>query len=139
MKNVQEKAYNSTGDLLKTLRKDKNYTLQAVADAIGCSPSYLHRLENNSRKNPSIRVAADLAQFYGIEASLLTGEKSEALTRMKMKVINDTGLRSDILAEVETAITLIKEGLSCIESAPEISRQKLIDAQKSLLYIQSLL
>lgn len=137
MKNVQERAHNSTGDLLKTLRKDKNYTLQAVADAIGCSPSYLHRLENNSRKNPSIRVAADLAQFYGIEASLLTGEKSEALTRMN--VINDTGLRSDILAEVETAITLIKEGLSCIESAPEISRQKLIDAQKSLLYIQSLL
>ena len=54
MTNVQEKAHSNTGDLLKTLRKDKNYTLQAVADAIGCSPSYLHRLENNSRKNPSI-------------------------------------------------------------------------------------
>ena len=60
---------NKTGEVLKGLRKERNLSLQDVADEIGCSASYLHRLENSTRKNPSMKMVQNLAEFYQVNLS----------------------------------------------------------------------
>lgn len=125
---------NKTGEMLKKLRKERGVTLQVVADAIGCSPSYLHRLENNSRKNPSICTATKLAAFYDIDVSLLNSNDQMEIDCALIKV----AMKQEIADELDTAIGKVKEGLVLFNQNDEQSKKAFIEVQKSLLYIQSL-
>lgn len=54
------------GALLRKVRKERNLTLQTVADAIGISKSLLSNYENNINHIPSNKLLA-LLEFYCIE------------------------------------------------------------------------
>ena len=49
---------------LKQLRECKKLTLNQVASAVHISDSYLCRIENNLRLNPSIEILVSLADYY---------------------------------------------------------------------------
>ena len=51
---------------LKKLRLEKNKTLKQVATYLNISESYLSRIENNYRINPSFEIYILLAQYYEI-------------------------------------------------------------------------
>lgn len=125
------KRMGKTGEVLKQLRVEKGLTLQGVADGIGCSASYLHRLENNSRKNPSMKMVQTLAEFYEVELNELLGiDQGEML-----EVIAAVELKEAIETEINTAIEHMKEGLALLNE----NNEHFVEAQKSLLYIQSLI
>jgi len=123
----------SIGEKLKRLRIDKGVTLQEAADAVGYSPSYIHRLENNHRKNPGIRIVAELADFYNVSIESFTGK-------------NDLIKSEMVIAECQQANQLIKGGIEKLkdienEQSLDLSEMKddLIQVRKCLLHIQSLL
>lgn len=126
---------NKTGVMLKKLREDRRVTLQEVADAIGCSPSYLHRLENSTRKNPSMTMIQSLAEFYEIEIVDILGIDRSVLP----EALAGIEFRETIATEINDAIENMKEGLDLIVSDGKQSKQKFIEVQKNLLYVQSLL
>lgn len=130
----ENKGVLSTGDLLRKYRKEKGCTLQDVADAVGCSPSYLHRLENSDRKNPSINMAAKLAMFYDVDVSLLTGTESGLSNASDM-----IDFKSNMSKEVDSASQKIQDGLRLLDLDPELSKSHFVDVLKSLLYLKSML
>ncbi|WP_144536962.1 helix-turn-helix transcriptional regulator [Bacillus thuringiensis] len=64
--NTTEKTDNELGTFLKSERNKKKLSLEKVAKAIGVSASYIHRLENGDRKNPSIAVLEQLCEFFSL-------------------------------------------------------------------------
>lgn len=114
------------GSILKEIRKERKITLQQAADAVGCSPSYIHRLENKSRKNPSIKLATQLAVFYNVDLGDFTGS---------------SGSHAELIAEISQATEAMKNGLHLLERSnadniDEIKAQ-FVDVQKVLLYVHS--
>lgn len=51
---------------LRTIRADKNLSVDAVAKELECSPSKISRLETASRR-PNPRDVRDLCKFYGLD------------------------------------------------------------------------
>lgn len=122
---------NKTGEVLKDLRNERNLSLQDVADQIGCSPSYLHRLENSTRKNPSMKMVQSLADFYKVNLTQILGiEQGEMV-----EVIAAIELKETLEKEINVAIENMKEGLALLNENSEY----FVEVQKSLLYIQSLI
>lgn len=124
----------TTGDILHDLRLKNKYTLDQVAKAIDCSASYLHRLEKNSRQNPSSKIVKRLAAFYQVDLSLLINENTEELVRIMMQ----TDFKESMAVELKLAVNNLKKAIECIDEDSEGAKNNLIEAQKSLLYIQSL-
>lgn len=58
---------------LSTIRRQRGFTLQEVADRSGMAKSQIWELENARGKNPSIKTAISLAQALGISLDRLTG------------------------------------------------------------------
>jgi len=56
----------SLGEKLRTLRKDKKLTLDALAEKVGISKSYLWELENRPQPNPSIEKLGAIATELGV-------------------------------------------------------------------------
>lgn len=56
------------GQWLKEKRKEKNWTLAEVAQALGCVPSYVHDIENG-RRQVTIEGAQILARKVGFKFS----------------------------------------------------------------------
>ena len=54
------------GEFMKRVRKSLSLSLNAASKEIGCSKSYLWEMENNNCE-PSLRIAANIADAYGIE------------------------------------------------------------------------
>ncbi|HBT59457.1 MAG TPA: hypothetical protein DEA45_01380 [Acholeplasmataceae bacterium] len=129
------KKMSKTGELLKQLRQEKGLTLQEVANQIDCSPSFLHRLENNTRQNPSIHTASKLAAFYEIDVTLLAGTDQAQIAPHSL----DFAMKKEIAEELAAAIEKMKEGFSLFDTETEENKQAFIEVQKSLLYVQSLI
>lgn len=55
------------GNLLSSARFGLGASLEIVARDAGCSPAYVHKLEQNRVKSPSPRVLAGLATALGLE------------------------------------------------------------------------
>lgn len=124
-----------TGEVLKQLRKEKGLSLQEVANYVGCSPSYLHRLEGSTRKNPSIQTASRLAAFYEVDVSILTGQTQEEMDDILINIEK----QKEISKEVDMAIVKMEEALALMKQETQQSKQSFVEVQKSLFYIQSLI
>ena len=125
----------SIAQVLKEERLANELTLQEVADGIGCSPSYLHRLENSSRKNPSMKMVQKLAEFYQMEVvEILNGDSGLEANRK-----SDEAWKEILQTELNIGLKEVKKGLDYMDTDLEKSKQALIDAQKSLLYLLSTL
>lgn len=125
-------ANSHVGAILKQLRKDKKITLQTAADAVGVSPSYIHRLENNTRQNPSIKVATQLAVLYDVNLEEFTGQAS-------LKAGDEWQ------TELDQAIESMKKGIALLQKLDEQDndttkiKKHFVNVQKSLLYLKSVL
>lgn len=77
----------SIGELLKKERSKRGMTLQEVGEGIGCSPSYIYRLEKGARKQPSYAVAKAILDFFELpENSLTFYESKKKSVELKMEM-----------------------------------------------------
>lgn len=66
---MQNKSNLTLGSFLKKLREEKNVSLAEVESATSISRSYINRLENDNRQNPSLGNIGRLVRFYGVPFS----------------------------------------------------------------------
>lgn len=57
---------SNLGEYLKSIRKSRGLSLKDVEKEIELSASYINRLENGNRSNPSMDSLDRLSTFYGI-------------------------------------------------------------------------
>ena len=83
-----ESGYYSFGHYLRWLRIGSGYnTIKDAAEAIGISPVYLRRLESGAQDNPSLLVAAYMAEEYGVSVSEIGGQWAKFRNREMIKRI----------------------------------------------------
>jgi transcriptional regulator with XRE-family HTH domain len=68
---MQNKENISLGEYMRRLREEKGVSLGAVEEKTQLSRSYISRLENLSRTNPTLDSISRLVQFYGIPFSTI--------------------------------------------------------------------
>ncbi len=56
------------------LRRQKDESLQDVADAVGVSKAHIWELERGRTENPSMSLVTRLADHFGVTVSYLVGE-----------------------------------------------------------------
>lgn len=66
------------GELLKTRREALGMTLEEVADAAGCSKSYVWEVENHKSRQISLILAARLSVSLGLQVSLMASAALES-------------------------------------------------------------
>lgn len=64
---IDSEQYDSLGELLKDLRKERGLTQVEVTSRLPISREYLSDLETGYRTNPSFRILDYLAEFYHID------------------------------------------------------------------------
>ena len=64
--------------LLKEERKKNGYTYEETANGIGCSSSYVYRVEKGSRKTPAYKVVNNIINFFGLKESDLLKYRTNA-------------------------------------------------------------
>lgn len=65
----------SLGARLKTLRIQKNQSLQDVADAVQVSKAHIWDIEKGTSSNPTMDLLNRLASHFGVSVSHLIGEE----------------------------------------------------------------
>ena len=68
---MQEKSNITLAQVLHILKERKEMSLNQIYLETGVSKSYLSRLMNGSRVNPSLQVLAQLADFFDTDVSSL--------------------------------------------------------------------
>ena len=68
---MQEKSNITLAQVLHILKERKEMSLNQIYLETGVSKSYLSRLMNGSRVNPSLQVLAQLADFFNTDVSSL--------------------------------------------------------------------
>ncbi|MFL0163997.1 helix-turn-helix domain-containing protein [Candidatus Clostridium helianthi] len=66
---MQNIGKNSLGSFIKELRKSKGVSLEEMETGTGLSRSYINRLENSSRDNPTLDCIGRLIQYFDIPFS----------------------------------------------------------------------
>lgn len=61
---------------LKKLRKDQELSTREVADLFGVSYQHYNDIENG-RRNPSVKLALDLADFYGFPVEQILKDRTK--------------------------------------------------------------
>lgn len=62
------------GERLRRLRKEKEWTMEQLAEAAGVSKSYIWELENRPAQRPSADKLNDIAKALGVAVQDLMGE-----------------------------------------------------------------
>jgi transcriptional regulator with XRE-family HTH domain len=62
---------NVLGTKIRTLRKEKGYTLDRLAEITGSSKSYIWELENKNPPRPSAEKIAKIAEALGVTSDFL--------------------------------------------------------------------
>ncbi|HEY8435515.1 MAG TPA: helix-turn-helix domain-containing protein [Haloplasmataceae bacterium] len=62
---------------LYSLREKRGMTLEALAERVGVTPSYLHKLETNPSRFPGVSTLQRLAETLGVTAAFLVGDVSD--------------------------------------------------------------
>lgn len=66
------------GELIKSRREALGMTLDEVADASGCSKSYVWEVENHKGYKMSLLLAARLSVALGLQVSLMAAAAMES-------------------------------------------------------------
>lgn len=61
------------GELIKTKREEKKYSLVNFAQIIGITPGYLSQIENGHKKNPKLEILLKISNELDIDFSMLLG------------------------------------------------------------------
>lgn len=117
---------NKIGNKLKEARKNKGLTLQEVADMIGCSASYLHRIENGSRQGFNYKIYNKLTEILEIETAddLITIEKRSEFEKI-LKESKEKRLK--LKFTIETAFESFNQVLDELNLIEEELEEKMLD------------
>lgn len=63
------------GEIIKTKREEKNYTLVNFAKVIGISAGYLSQLENGRKDNPKLEIVLKIIKELDLDIDILFGIK----------------------------------------------------------------
>ncbi|CAM2155519.1 hypothetical protein PT2222_330099 [Paraburkholderia tropica] len=74
------------GELIKSRRKAQGMTLEEVADAAGCSKSYLWEIENRVGYKVSLLNAVRISVALGIHINLMASAVLESATSAGQKI-----------------------------------------------------
>jgi transcriptional regulator with XRE-family HTH domain len=134
MKNNKE----DLGPFIKRLRLQRGVTLSEIHDSTGLSASYINRIENKSRKNPSLDSISKLVKYFEIPFSAMeefcdcsNGLEGEA-KNLDFILLNQSYLFANLEADIDFKMILrdlIKE-LENYSTKASITRQdeaKIID------------
>ena len=75
------------GQKIKTLRKEKGYTLQQLAEKIGSGKSYIWEIENRGLKRPSAEKLASIANALDVTTDFLINNEQTELSEDEDKEI----------------------------------------------------
>jgi len=64
------------GEIIKTKREEKGYSLSEFAKLIEISPGYLSQIENGIRTNPKLEIILRIIHELGIDIEMLLGVES---------------------------------------------------------------
>lgn len=66
------------GDLIKSRREALGMTLEEIADAVGCSKSYVWEIENHKGYKVSLLLAARFSVALGLHVNLMASAALES-------------------------------------------------------------
>lgn len=110
--------------MLKEERAKSFLTYQDVANALGCSASYIFRIEKGRRKKPSYEIVSKLINFFELtdhdlikyidhdvkveekESILLEGEITQFVKSMNVNSLTDV---NELISKVKTLQEVIKD------------------------------
>lgn len=94
---MQEKCDLTLAQVLQILKEKKEVSLNQIQLETGLSKSYLSRLTNGSRDNPSLLVLSKLAEFFDTDVStllknilIIDEENIEGFKQERQQVFNIT-------------------------------------------------
>ena len=71
---------NALGEKIRSLRKEKGYTLDRLAELTGSSKSYIWELENKDPPRPSADKVSRIAEALGVTTDFLISAQRTAPT-----------------------------------------------------------
>ena len=118
------------GKFLKKLRIDKGKTINDLQNETGISKSYLSKLENNTKDNPSLYTIGKLSEYFKISflefkkfSKCKTYPEDGTAREIGEVLVNEEYLFANILTDIEFKL-LFKNFITYIEtiSVKDISR-----------------
>jgi transcriptional regulator with XRE-family HTH domain len=117
---MQNNGKNDLGQFLKQLRTQKGVSLAEMERKTGLSGSYINRIENKSRDNPSLDSISRLVRFFDIPFSSLAefcecGNKEGQVKNLDYILMNERYLFANIEADIELKM-IVRELIKELES-----------------------
>lgn len=109
------------GMKIKEARINKGLTLQQVANEVGCSPSYIHRIENSERKTFSYKIHQQLIELLDLPASE-SNHSEKTMDELEKLLSSSREAKSKLLFTLEAtneSISKILDDLTEIEKQIE--------------------
>lgn len=82
------------GERITDLRRERNLTVEQLADIVGVSKGTISNLENDKSSNVKVDFIVQLANYFGVTTDYLLG-LSEHMTEETAKLGKETGLSDD--------------------------------------------
>ncbi|NOW87019.1 transcriptional regulator with XRE-family HTH domain [Clostridium beijerinckii] len=112
----------SLGEFLRKLRIDKGKTINSMQNETGISKSYLSKLENNTKDNPSLDILKKLSNYYNVPFQVFqnlcnfnTGLEDEQVKDISELVINMEYLFANMQVDIEFKL-LFKNFIILVEN-----------------------
>jgi transcriptional regulator with XRE-family HTH domain len=108
------------GLFIKQLRTQKGVSLAEVQEKTGLSGSYINRLENKSRDNPSLDSISRLVRYFNIPFSTIAefcecGNKEGQVKNLDYILMNERYLFANIEVDIELKM-IVRELIKELES-----------------------
>ena len=89
----------SLGEFLKKLRIDKGKTINNMQIETGISKSYLSKLENNTKDNPSLYILKKLSNYYKVPFQVFQNlcDSNTGLEDVQVKDISELAINLEYL------------------------------------------
>lgn len=94
----------TTGAVIKNLRKSHALTQSELADKLCVSPNYIKKLEAGLR-SPSIDLMVDIASFFGVTLEYLISGHSNSHEHISKKTKQQLDSAIEILSDIRSAIS----------------------------------
>lgn len=93
------------GEILRSARLEKNFTLEMTSKAVGVSINYISKLEKGENSNPSDEVIVGLAKTLDIDEDFLFKKYGKIPLSAKQMLENHPVL-SDMLSHINSDTSL---------------------------------
>ena len=111
---------NELGDMLKKLRESRGLSLNALAQKLKVSTSYLWRLENGLSSNPSRNFCKKVAAFFGKDPAIFLRGGNEEET----ETVTDEAIQAVTARLSNRERRLLLEWANSLAEAHDIRREQ---------------